>query len=251
VSIQRHAAGGENPREKQLDPAIPGCSCFELGNGQKLRKNAEMRAFSGQQAAYGWTQSSEGARMCRVSLQPESSVHFIRGFTLLELVIGVTILAILGGLAAPSFTGMWLDAQRTTAVNGFIHSVFLARSVAVTSGRTVTICRSTDTQTCSHQVADWQAGWVVFVNTDDDQPPTIDANERVLEVFQARPGGIITSNRPSYSFRPHVHRVVNGSMVFCDRRGSAQARAVIINSAGRPRVSSRDSNGRPLRCPSG
>jgi type IV fimbrial biogenesis protein FimT len=191
------------------------------------------------------------ARMCRVSLHIESSIHSARGVSLLELMISLTILAILGGLAAPSFTGMWLDAQRTTAVNGFVHSIFLARISAAQTSRTVAICRSTDSHTCSHQTEDWQAGWIVFVNADDDQPPTIDTNERVLQVFSAWQGGTITSNRPSYSFRPDIHRVVNGSVVFCDRRGSSQARAVIINSAGRPRVSSRDSNGRPLRCPSG
>lgn len=187
--------------------------------------------------------------MCRVSLHPESSIRSARGVTVLELLMSLTILAILGGLAAPSFTAMWLDTQRTTAVNGFVHSIFLARSSAVQSGWTVTICRSTDSQTCSHQTDGWQAGWIVFVNADDDQPPTLDATERVLAVFQPWQGGTITSNRPSYSFRPDIHRVVNGSLVFCDRRGSSQARAVIINSAGRPRVSSRDSNGRPLRCP--
>ena len=189
--------------------------------------------------------------MCRVLLHSASKVLGSSGFTLVELVISVSILAILGGLAAPSFSAMWLDARRTTAVNGFVHSVFLARSTAISSGRTVTICRSLDSQTCSHRLDDWEAGWLVFVNRDDDLPPTRDADESVLHVFPASRGGYITSNRTSYSFRPHVHRVVNGSMVFCDRRGSSQARAVIINSAGRPRVSSRDSNNRPLRCPSG
>jgi type IV fimbrial biogenesis protein FimT len=189
--------------------------------------------------------------MCRVSLQPVSPIRAAAGFTLLELVMSVSILAILGGLATPAFIGMWQDAQRTTAVNEFVHSVFLARSAAAHSGRTVTICRSTDSQTCSHRLDDWQAGWIVFINTDDDLPPARDPSERVLDVFQAWRGGDITSNRTSYSFSPHINRVVNGSMVFCDRRGSSYARAVIINSAGRPRVSSRDSNDRPLRCPNG
>jgi len=189
--------------------------------------------------------------MHRATLQSALPVHSGRGFSLLELVISLTILGILCGLAVPSFSTMWLDTQRTTAVNGFIHGVFLARSTAAHSGRTVTICRSTDTQTCSHQADDWQAGWIVFVNSDDDQPPARDPNEQVLDVVQPWPGGHITSNRMSYSFRPHVHRVVNGALTFCDRRGSSQARAVIINSAGRPRVSSRDSDDRPLRCPGG
>lgn len=182
--------------------------------------------------------------MCRVPLQS-------RGFSLVELVITLSILAILGGLAAPAFTGMWLDTKRTTTVNGFVQSVLLARSTAAQSSRIVTICRSIDAQTCSHQTADWQAGWIVFINSDDDQPPARDANERVIDVFYPVPGSNITSNRTSYSFSPHIHRVVNGSLVFCDRRGASHARAVIINSAGRPRVSSRDGNDRPLRCPSG
>jgi type IV fimbrial biogenesis protein FimT len=181
--------------------------------------------------------------MCRVPLQS-------RGFTLLELVMSVSILAVLGALTAPAFTEMWLNAQRTSAVNGFIHSVFLARSTALQTGRTVTVCRSSDGRTCSHHTLDWQVGWIVFIDTDDDHPPMRDPNERVLDVMYAWRGGKISSNRTSYSFRPHIHRVVNGSMVFCDRRGSPQARAVIINSAGRPRVSSRDGNDRPLRCAS-
>jgi type IV fimbrial biogenesis protein FimT len=182
--------------------------------------------------------------MCRVFLQS-------RGFSLVELVVSVSILATLCGLMAPSFTEMWLDSRRTAAVNGFIHSVFLARSTALTTGKTVTVCRSLDGHTCSHQTQDWQSGWMVFVDRDDDRPPARDAGETVLEVSTAWPGGDISSNRTSYSFRPNLHRVVNGSMVFCDRRGPAHARTVIINSAGRPRVSSRDSNGRPLRCPNG
>jgi type IV fimbrial biogenesis protein FimT len=189
--------------------------------------------------------------MCRVPLQSASLARSGGGFTLVELIITVSILAILSGLAAPAFTGMWLDAKRTTAVNGFVHDVHLARTTAVTSGRTVTICRSPDSHTCSHQTADWQAGWIVFVNTDDDLPPARDPDEPVIAVGHGSRGGNITSNRTSYSFRPNIHRVVNGSMVFCDARGASQARAVIVNSAGRPRVSPRDSDNRPLRCPSG
>lgn len=187
--------------------------------------------------------------MCRVSLQ--SAFNASPGVSLIELIVSVSVLAILTGLAAPAFSGMWLDTQRTTAVNGFVHSVHLARSTAVHTGRTVTVCRSTDGRTCSHQTDDWQSGWMVFVNRDDDRPPVRDPNETVLSVSQPWQGGSIRSNRTAYSFRPYIHRVVNGSVVFCDRRGSAQARAIIINSAGRPRVSSRDSSGRPLRCPSG
>lgn len=173
------------------------------------------------------------------------------GFSLLELAITISIVAVLTGLAVPGFNGMWLDAQRVTAVNSFVHSVFLARSTAAQRGHEVSICRSSDGQTCSNRTADWQVGWIVFVNNDRDHPPIRDANEDLLAVFAAWDAGTITSNRVSYSFRPYRNGVVNGTVVFCDRRGSSQARAVIINYGGRPRVAKQDSDRRPLRCPTG
>lgn len=177
--------------------------------------------------------------------------HRAGGFTLLELLVTVSVLGILTGLAVPAFSTMWLNSQRTVAVNAFIHSVFLARSTALQRGRTVSICRSTDGETCSNGMADWQRGWIVFVNADRDQPPVRDTNEPLLSVFAAWKGGTITSNRVSYSFRPQHNDVLNGTLVFCDRRGPSEARAIIINYAGRPRISTRDSSDRPLRCPNG
>ena len=174
-----------------------------------------------------------------------------RGFTLLELMFTVAIASVLLGLAVPAFNGLWLDSQRTVAVNALVHGIFLARTNASLRGRTVAICASHDGQSCAEIGADWQVGWMVFENLDRDSPPTRDEGEPVLAVQAAWPGGSIVSNRRSYSFRPHYHGVINGTLVFCDRRGSTQARAIVINNAGRPRVTTRDSDNRPLRCPTG
>lgn len=173
------------------------------------------------------------------------------GFSLLELLVTLSVAGIVLGLAAPAFNGILLDSRRTVAVNSFVHSIYLARVTAATQGRTVSICRSTDGDSCSNGTANWQHGWIVFVNTDRDEPPMRDANEPILSVQAAWHGGAATSNRRSYSFRPFQHAVVNGTVVFCDRRGPMRARAVIINIVGRPRIATRDSDNHPLRCPSG
>lgn len=175
----------------------------------------------------------------------------LAGFSLLELLITLSVAGILVALAAPSFQGILLDSQRTVAVNSFVHSIHLARVTAATQGRTVSICRSTDGDSCSNSTANWQHGWIVFVNNDRDEPPMRDSNEPILSVQAAWRDGTVTSNRRSYSFRPYQHAVVNGSLVFCDRRGPTQARAIIINIAGRPRIATRDSDNHPLRCPNG
>ena len=59
--------------------------------------------------------------------------------------------------------------------------------------------------------------------------------------------GTITANRASFQFRPFFWRSTNGTVTFCDERGVAAARAVIVSYTGRPRVSDRGP-GRALTC---
>jgi type IV fimbrial biogenesis protein FimT len=172
-----------------------------------------------------------------------------RGVTLIELLATISVMAILGALAAPSFHNLTLNSERTSTVNSFFHALFLARSEAIKRGQVVTVCKSADGSTCLKD-GEWTSGWMVFVNTDRDDLPVRDEGEPILQVHEGWNRGHITSNRPAYSFRPYVQGVVNGTIVFCDSRGSAEARAIIISHTGRPRVSQRDASNRPLRCDS-
>ncbi|HMN44084.1 MAG TPA: GspH/FimT family pseudopilin [Povalibacter sp.] len=171
------------------------------------------------------------------------------GITLLEMMMTLTIVAILGGLAVPGFTGMIRDNERTTAVNSFVHALYLARSEAIKRGRIVSLCKSSNGSTCNNGAAAWSEGWMVFVNDDADDLPQRDDGEDILMVYQGWSNGSITSNRLAYSFRAYNQGVVNGTLLFCDARGGAHARAIIISQTGRPRVSQRDSSNKPLRCP--
>lgn len=171
------------------------------------------------------------------------------GLSLLEMMVTLSIVAILSGIAAPSFAGLMRDSARTTAVNDFIHALFLARSEAIKRGRIVSLCKSSDGSTCSNRADTWSGGWIVFVNDDGDDLPQRDEGEDILWVYQGWSNGSITSNRLAYSFRAYNQGVVNGTLLFCDSRGGAHARAIIISQTGRPRVSQRDSSNKPLRCP--
>lgn len=173
------------------------------------------------------------------------------GTTMVELLTTLAIVAVLATLAAPSFHTIQLNSRRTAVVNGFLHSLFLARSEAIKRAQIVSVCRSSDGRNCDPSAGDWSAGWIVFVNRDRDEPPERDAAEQLITSSGGWPGGSITSNRRAYSFRPTTQGVVNGTIVFCDARGSAHARAIIISHTGRPRVAQRGSDGKPLRCPSG
>jgi type IV fimbrial biogenesis protein FimT len=173
------------------------------------------------------------------------------GLTLLEMVMTISILGAVSILAVPGLNTMVLDARRTAAVNNFLQALFLARSEALTRGEVISVCKSPDQEQCANRAAEWGTGWIVFVNRDRDEPPQRDGGETLLAAFHGMDGGRITSNRVAFSFRPYYHAVVNGTITFCDRRGPAHARAVIVNHAGRPRLSRHGPGRTALRCPPG
>lgn len=178
-------------------------------------------------------------------------MHRLQGVSLIELVVVVCVLAILGTLTVPTMSHLRHDAGRTAAVNDFVHAIFLARSEAIKRGTVVSLCKSADGSTCMNKNPDWNAGWMVFANADRDEPPVRDRDEAVLLTYAGWPTGHIRANRAAFSFRPFIQGVVNGTVVFCDPRGSGHARAIIISHTGRPRLSQRDASNKPLRCPAG
>ena len=174
----------------------------------------------------------------------------IRGVTLVELVCAICIVAILSAIAVPGLGELRRAAARRAVLNDFFHSLFLARSKAIMLNGVVSICRSQDGMFCENRNNNWEGGWIVFINTDRDQPADRDANEPILHRRAAWQDGVITSNRLSFSFRPISQADVNGTIVFCELNGRpSNARAIIISHTGRPRISTRDADNRALQCP--
>jgi len=169
----------------------------------------------------------------------------------MELCTALSIIAILVGLAVPSFAQMQQNAVRRAAMDDFWHAIFLARSESIKRNSVVALCKSNDGITCANTSPDWAGGWLVFENLDHDDPAQRDANEPVLRYYGAHRGIHITSTagRQTLSYHPVTQGSANGTITFCDARGPSAARAIIISHTGRPRQSQRDPNNRPLTCP--
>lgn len=95
-----------------------------------------------------------------------------RGFTLIELMVVITIIGVLAVLAIPSFVGTIARAQVSKAVNNFISDTRYARGEALRRGKSVTICRSDNPMAAAPAcgagngvaVLGWASGWVVFAD---------------------------------------------------------------------------------------
>jgi type IV fimbrial biogenesis protein FimT len=166
------------------------------------------------------------------------------GFTLWELLCTLAIAGVALGTGVPAFSTFLLDARLTADVNSWVLAVQLARSEAAKRGRPVIVCQTLDTRRCGGTDL---AGWMVYANLDDQYPPERSAAEPLLYAHTAEHTGTTVNNRLYYEFRVG-RRSTNGTIVFCDRRGAAAARAVIVSYTGRPRVDRRDGDRRPLLC---
>ena len=160
-------------------------------------------------------------------------------------------MAIVGGLVGwgvPTFREVQRNSARTREVNQFIQAVYLARSEAIKRNGVVSLCPSLDGDGCAPTGTPWHSGWIVFVNSDRDSPAWRDGGETLLRVYAPWARGRVNANRTTLSFRPFGQVGVTATFTFCDDRGPAAARAVIISQTGRPRVSDRSASGGPLTC---
>jgi type IV fimbrial biogenesis protein FimT len=105
----------------------------------------------------------------------------ISGFTLIEVMVVITIVAVLMALAIPSYQYVTSANRISGEVNGLLGDMQYARSEAIKEGQTVTVCSSTNptspAPTCSGTTT-WQTGWIVF--SDVNGNGTVDAPQDVI-----------------------------------------------------------------------
>lgn len=108
------------------------------------------------------------------------------GFTLVELMITIVILAVLLGLGLPSFQGVMRSNRIATTTNELTASLSLARNEAIKRAQWAGVCPSSAGTACDG--ADWASGWLVWADSNGDG--ALGAGEDVLR-FAAGRGGIV------------------------------------------------------------
>ena len=163
------------------------------------------------------------------------------GFTLIELMVTLTVLGILTLLAAPSFNEAILGNKLAGFSNTFVASAQLARSEAIKRNNAVTLCRSADGLTCAAS-GTWQQGWIVMCKYKPAAPGMCvsdGTDNLVLSVQQALPADFrFTGDVYTLAFQPIGAGATSATLVLCRATPSpgAQERRITVSLTGRASV---------------
>jgi type IV fimbrial biogenesis protein FimT len=151
------------------------------------------------------------------------------GVTLIEMLFGIAVVAILAGLAAPGFH----QNLRVTAVRAATYELLAGlqqtRGSSIIESQPGLLCPSDAAGHClpaATPASYWR--WSLEAV---GRPPLVEAH--------ALPDGIVArASRSPVRFWPNAQNASTSTLTICDVRGIAPPRAIVVNVSGRARVTS-------------
>ena len=151
-------------------------------------------------------------------------------FTLVELLIAMAIIAILLGLAAPSFQAFVQDARITSEARKFSLALQTARSEASRINASVLLCASAGNSVCG---TDWTTNKLVFADADHDKTRS-SAETLIFSGAPSAPRITVTGPAAGWiEFNSSGQANALASFKLCDSRTGNVGRLVSVELTGR------------------
>ena len=122
-----------------------------------------------------------------------------RGFTLIELMIGLVVLAVVIAIGLPGMQGLINSGRLSAAANELSAALQLTRVEALRRNRSVVLCRSETLAGCA--AGDTWPGWLVFVDVNNNG--VVDTGEEIIKTGTIAAPLVLRAS-PAVSGRSHI-----------------------------------------------
>lgn len=171
-----------------------------------------------------------------------------KGYTTIELMVGVALAAMLTVMAGPPIVNMWQDNNLSSTLNEFIGQINFARNEAAMRRQNVVLCVSGSGATCASSVQ-WEQGWMIFTDPDGDRncadmdsDSHCDADQGlILHAHNGLKNPLTLRSNGSSPSRVRFDMYgasygSNRSFMLCDSRGNVAVHSLSLSSTGRIRI---------------
>lgn len=176
---------------------------------------------------------------------PVTQNSIIKGFTLIELMVSVSVTSVLATFAVPNFNEFIVQIRVDNEISKLQRLLLTARNHAISVQYPVTLCPLNEQNQCTSQ---WQDEIAVFIDSNDNKIYEPASNEVLIAMKDfAHEGDRLQYglNRNRIKFAPTGRTTgwgSNGTLKYCPINYNDHSRAIVISTSGRF-YSSRDING--------
>lgn len=168
-----------------------------------------------------------------------------RGVTLVELMVTLSILAIVAATALPNFNQFLAKMRVDNEISALHRLLLTTRNLAINLGQDVTLCPINDNNVCT---TDWRKKIIIFNDINDNQiyEPTL--NEKLFRTKDS----IKQVDNLEYGYRRNRVKYAptgrttgwgsNGTFKYCPERDESLNRGIVVATSGRIYLSQDNNN---------
>ena len=167
-----------------------------------------------------------------------------KGFTLIELMLSISIISILLTLALPNLNSFIVSMRVNNEITSLYRLLLVTRNSAIYSGQDVTICPLDTDNKCN---TNWQGNIGVFIDTNRNEAFDQGDDETLIRFKNSIKAGdqLIYGkyrNRIIYQPTGHLSMLFNGTFVYCPKNHQTLSRGIIVARSGRLHLSTDANN---------